>query len=240
MLVVRARSTELFDEPELHPVPTCSHPTGYHSFGWIDGVSVNPQIGNEGGGNSVSPVEPLSILLRTESDNPWSVDTHTLDLYTLQSYASRTDDVSTSDDVSGPRPSTASGLTPAYVFPPTRSTLSAPSVRGFLRCNDIVLGSFGTAVWIQPRSVWDMDLTTLDVHASETQGSERQRTSDSLAAAVFEGPLHRRHPSLGLSARTLWADDDFGGNWTALDYEEVHGRVAMGSTHGTVSVLQLG
>ncbi|OBZ74688.1 hypothetical protein A0H81_05636 [Grifola frondosa] len=227
ILIVRARSIELFPEPELRSSDgqfVTHHPIAYHSFGWVDGVSVSPQLHCSASGIP-DPHEALSILVRAESDNPWSSDVHKLELYVLHPNFEYVD-------------SAAAPISP-YLFPPVHSTLSSPSVRGFLRCTDIILGQYGTAIWIQPRPSRGPDLTFFDVHSSETQAPERASSRESLAAAVFAGPLQRNHAKLNLGARMLWTQTVDNSHWTALDYDEEIGRIALGSNQGVVTVLEL-
>ncbi|KAL6303375.1 hypothetical protein BKA93DRAFT_826663 [Sparassis latifolia] len=250
ILVVRARSIELFAEPALHPPnePSLPHyPLAYHTFGWIDGVSVSLQALPSDGITGCS-VDPLSILLRAETDDPWASETHTLNLFTLQPnplYAEDSPVISNSVDANLSQVvSSQSATSPLerapYLFPPVHSSLTSPSVHGFLRCTGIILGQYGTAVWIQPRPSRSTDLTMLDVHASETQAAETTRPRESLAAAVFAGPLQRHHPEISLDARTLWTEADQSSNWTAIDYDEELGRIALGSIDGRVTLLELG
>lgn len=241
VLVVRARSVELFPEPTLKAASECLtyRPLAFHSFGWIDGVSVNVQARGRDPNDASGP---LSILLRAESDDPWMSDVHTLDLYMLEpnpTYVSADADKEPLATLAG-RPPPA-----PYLFPPVHSTLSSPSVRGFLRCTDIVLGACGTAIWIQPRPSRSTDLTILDVHSSETQGSQPNAETEVLAGAVFNGPLRAKSDddtvAKGVRARTVYVRDSAGsGNWTAMDYVEELGVVALASTQGVVTVLELG
>ena len=78
---------------------------------------------------------------------------------------------------------------------------------------------------------------------------------ETLCAAVFDGPLRRSHPELGRGesggggegeeggevprARTAWVQQREGCSWTAFDYDEEAGRVALGSSDGSVTVLDL-
>ena len=66
-------------------------------------------------------------------------------------------------------------------------------------------------------------------------------TREALCAAVFAGPLQRRHPGVGTRAvaRTLWVQRRESANWTAFDYDEEAGRVALGLSDGRVEVLDL-
>ncbi|KAM5541037.1 hypothetical protein V8D89_005348 [Ganoderma adspersum] len=281
VLVVRARSVELFPEPELLPTDA-EHPTyqpiGSHSFGWIDGVSVNWQsepLFNVQAARHSPRHEPLSILLRAESDDPWASDVHKLEQFVLSPNpafdapatssfgAEKTDgrEAPRSDSVESPPPAPA-----PYLFPPVRAEHTSPTVRGFLRCRDIALGPAGTALWIQPRPARTAHLTGFDVHSSLTQVPDRMnpdfqhpddaplntddvgtreqgsaRNAESLCAAVFAGPLQRLgcQPEVQVRTKTLCVQEKDGCNWTAFDYDEETGRVALGLSDGSVTVLDL-
>ncbi|KAI0651022.1 hypothetical protein C8Q79DRAFT_996609 [Trametes meyenii] len=287
ILVVRARSVELFPEPELRPAEgsyATYEPLGFHTFGWIDGVSVNAQrdpLGLTDPGNGALANAPLSILLRTESDDPWASDVHTLEQFLLHpnpAFTKKSAQCKTfeGDPDASPRDSSPSLPIAPYLFPPVRAEHTSPAVRGFLRCTDIILGPRGTALWIQPRAARTAHLTGLDVHSSATQvpdafnpdhihpddaplsphtltlpsqhisgtahigpgvAADRSRTAECVCAAVFAGPLQRRHPGLQPHVRRLWVQPRDNCNWTAFDYDEERGRVALGSSDGTVTVL---
>ncbi|KAI8996239.1 hypothetical protein BD414DRAFT_477205 [Trametes punicea] len=280
ILVVRARSLELFPEPELQPAEgsyNAYEPLGHHSFGWIDGVSVSRQcdpVNEVQGTKSPAKDEPLSILLRTESDDPWASDVHKLEQFLLLPNPTFTSPSNSPTYRAGSNggqddfhpPSAVASVAP-YLFPPVRTERSAPTIRGFLRCTDIILGPCGTAIWIQPRPARAAHLTGFDVHSSPTQisetldpnyallddlalgsahrqavtrpGADRPKASEALCAAVFAGPMARRHPEVETKTRVLWAQPRDGRNWTALDYDEERGRVALGASDGTVTVLEL-
>jgi hypothetical protein len=76
-----------------------------------------------------------------------------------------------------------------------------------------------------------------DAHAPVARKNER------LMCAVFPGPLFRgdssevEAESKTIAPRALCVNEL--NNWKALDYDEVRGRVAMGSTRGKVTVLSL-
>ncbi|KAI0633144.1 hypothetical protein C8Q77DRAFT_875647 [Trametes polyzona] len=268
VLVVRARSVELFPEPVLRPAEgsyATYEPIGFHTFGWIDGVSVQRQCDPLNGIVGQTSIEntSLSILLRTESDDPWTSDVHKLEQFLLLPNPAFSDgEASRIHDASSATPAEAiSTVTPIppYLFPPVRAEHTSPAVRGFLRCTDIILGPCGTALWIQPRAARTAHLTGLDVHSSTTQVHDalnpdhllpdtaqtphtaggREKTAEALCAAVFTGPLQRRHPELLPHARRLWTQPKENCNWTALDYDEERGRVALGSSDGSVAILDL-
>ncbi|KAI0743089.1 hypothetical protein C8Q80DRAFT_1221352 [Daedaleopsis nitida] len=291
ILVVRARSVELFPEPVLRPTDgeyTTYQPIGFHTFGWIDGVSVKIQTGPrvDANGTLCPPGhEPLSILLRAESDDPWASDVHKLEQFVLHPNPSSglplpsTSPVpgDTQADVISAANSSSSPDLP-YLFPPVREQQTSPTVRGVLRCRDIVLGPAGTALWIQPRAARAAHLTGYDVHSSVVQLTLADGLDpdthvhpvgtgigavhrESLCAGVFEGPLLRRHrerererereraapttgeheSQVGPGARILWVQPDGkeGCHWTAVDYDEESGRAVVGSSDGSVQVLDL-
>ena len=312
ILIVRARTVELFPKPELRPADgdyATYSPIGFHTFGWIDGVSLSTQsdlqVDIDGRVRS-SGHKPISLLLRAESDDPWASDMHKLEQFLLfPNPASSTTEPEAARPPSDVMPDLGDGsasqasLSP-YVFPPVRAEQTSPTVRGFLRCRDIVLGPCGTALWIQPRAARTAHLTGFDLHSSPAQvsdglnpdfnshshshhlsfpggglvvgdahgeygggGQGDGRTAECLCAGVFAGPLQRRcwengarsssHHEEGdadgderaemrtdvRTARTLWAQRKEGCNWTSLDYEEEVGRVALGSSDGSVTVLDL-
>ncbi|KAJ7213733.1 hypothetical protein B0H12DRAFT_370794 [Mycena haematopus] len=221
ILVVRERSLTLFPNPPLTADPPLVHaPFAMHSFGWVDGVAVATILGLTTDSNIDSP-PPLSILIRPESDDPWAADDdHELDLYVLH-----------------PEPTFPHSTIRPYTFPPVH-TARVPSSRGSLQCRDLRLGVHGTAVWIEPQDRSSTGLLA-DVHAPVARQNER------LVCAVFPGPLFRpgaADPDLGVApipvrSRTLRANEL--NNWKALDYDEVRGRVAIGSTRGRITVLSL-
>ncbi|KAI0683291.1 hypothetical protein BC835DRAFT_1296405 [Cytidiella melzeri] len=240
IFVVRARSFEAFSIPTLTSPESITepyHPIARHRFGWIDGVAVAQGYSSSVIGAEDDPQPAVSIVLRAESDDPWSSDKHTLDLYHLPEAAeAEPPDLS---DVQTPES--------PYVFPPLHHA-SLPSARGHLRCKDISLGSHGTALWIQPRPSRNTDLTGFDVHASDVvqgQGVQGQskKKEELLVATVFPGRMKSRNEGMieeeeGV-LRTLWAIEDVSMNWTSMDYDEAGGVVALGDSHGKVEVLLL-
>ena len=254
MFVVRARSFELFLKPPVllpASVGRPYHAVACHRFGWLDGVAVSVRKQLPG---QTHLYPPISILLRAESDDPWSSDVHTLDLFTLTPDSSYTEpQLTTRSLASGPRDSAddvnsanPSPLCSPYIFPPEH-VASFPSARGHLRCTDIRLGPHGTAVWIQPRPARNLDLTAQDVHSSDAQGNGLHPVTgtslvrqEALVATLLPGVLkaHHGHEKQmdGEGVRSLWHS---GGTWTSLDYDEARGMIALGDTIGVVTVLRL-
>ncbi|SJL17370.1 uncharacterized protein ARMOST_20920 [Armillaria ostoyae] len=124
ILVVHARPITVYTTP---PFPTR---IAMHSFGWVDGASATP----------------TSILIRSQSDNPWASELNSLELFSLSS------------------------------FPPTLVS-KISSRHGALRCTDVILGKWATAVWIRPHD------RVMVSHWEEHDSCE------TLIAAVFPGPL---------------------------------------------------
>jgi hypothetical protein len=226
ILVVRGRSLTLFPNPTLTMDPPAVHaPLAVHSFGWVDGVAVTTIVGPTTNRHSGTDLpQPLSILIRPEPDDPWAADdAYNLDLYVL--HAEPTFPLST--------------LRP-YIFPPVHTARVASS-RGSLQCSGLHLATHGTALWIEPQ---DRSATGL-LHDARVPVA---RQNERLVCAAFPGPLFR-----GDSDKAAHGDLDVGpvpvrgrtlrtnelNNWKALDYDEVRGRVAVGSTRGRITVLSL-
>ncbi|KIK57623.1 hypothetical protein GYMLUDRAFT_1009574 [Collybiopsis luxurians FD-317 M1] len=240
ILVVRARSVHLFPEPELCSISAPSQsstavglpvysPLAKHSFGWVDGVSVVPIY-------SAGCTRPttLKILVRLQSDNPWMANEHSLDLYELHSDP----DIGIEDDVARS----------PYLFPPI-CTAQVASTRGSLRCTDLVLGKCGTAIWVKPGEralngllppeIYD-DYTNntrqggFDGILSNISGDVEGKSSESLVAGIFPGPLN---PQTTVRTRKIYAN--VLKNWTTLDYDEAVGSIVLGDASGSVRILQL-
>ncbi|KAF8869710.1 hypothetical protein CPB85DRAFT_1522498, partial [Mucidula mucida] len=177
LLIVRARSIALFEYPSGDLIAT-------HSFGWVDGVSVTYN----------QRTNVISLLVRHQSDNPWTADVSTLQLHNI---------FPTKDGA-------------GFVFPPV-ATAGISTPHGALRCPDVVLGRYGTAVWISPQ-----ERTMVVDEASDLLSKE------TLVAAAFPGPLNVDSPRV--TAVKMFTNSL--NNWTALDYDEEHGRVALGSSFG--------
>jgi hypothetical protein len=217
--VVRARSIHLFPEPTLGssdaPAPLFA-PIARHSFGWIDGVAVAM---NPSQSQNPIPLESLSILIRSESDDPWTSDVHSLDLYVLEPNPAFI--LSSQEEEEHPD-------IPPYIFPPKPSK-KVPSARGSLRCTDVILGRYGTAIWIHPHDRAVGGLISPDVPLPIPE------TNETLVAAVFPGPLNPIGHTV--ETRSVWMNSF--NNWTSLDYDEELGRIALGSSYGRVTILYL-
>jgi hypothetical protein len=176
---------------------------------------------------------PLSILVRGESDDPWSSDIHNLELYTLQPNPLYPyEQVSSVDETETP--------IPPYLFPPHLQR-QIPCLRGSLSCKHIILGRFGTAMWIQPRDRFVGGLLA-DIPAHLVPPS----TQETLVVAVFPGSLNsglsrsqsREAEDKVIVGKKLIGNDSMN-SWTSFDYDEVRGRVVLGSNFGRVTVLEL-
>lgn len=220
--MVRACSIHLFFHPELQETPLTYPPIAQHSFGWIDGVCVTPTLAGPS----------LSILLRGESDDPWSSGLHSLDQYTLL-----------------PNPDAAVDqelrLTP-YIFPPNL-VAKVPAVRGSLRCRNVVLGPCGTAAWIQPQDRAAVGLAWAGDEGYPLQAIYPISGNESLMVAAFLGPLARDGDGwkqddvdvgvVGMRSTAVFTNEL--NNWTALDYDEGVGRIVLCSSFGGIMVLEL-
>ncbi|KAG2132948.1 hypothetical protein DEU56DRAFT_811380 [Suillus clintonianus] len=209
ILVVRARSVHAFAEPKLEPHPnTCvHHPYAQSTFGWVDGifVSISPSSPKDPTGMKG---QPLSVLVRKQIDDPWS-STFKIQLWTLSP--------SNETTVDGPH----------YIFPPSMTTEMLSPRRGALRCTDMVLGPYGTAVWVQPE-----DFSVAGLIFSSNMPVPQSH--EILVAVAFPGLLNTQgEPQVKSSWKNL------GENWTCLDYDEERGCIALGSVVGAVTILDI-
>ena len=229
VLVVRARSIHLFPMPILKRISSegPSPPTtalARHSFGWVDGVSVSltPNSDPFDSNRSVSH-DPVRILIRAETDDPWAQEQHNLQFFVLEPNP----DYSSSSDAA---------RNPPYLFPPVLRT-KISSIHGSLRCAEIKLQPNGTAVWVHPR-YRAVGLTPIDDLILELGANPLLTQDERLLAAVFPGRLD---PSEGIgqkiSAKTLRTNKL--NDWVSLDYREDMGQVAIGSNSGSVTILYL-
>ncbi|KAG1853898.1 hypothetical protein DFJ58DRAFT_788846 [Suillus subalutaceus] len=216
ILVVRARSVHAFTEPKLAPHSnTCiHHPYAQSTFGWVDGIfiSVPPSSPEDPTGMEG---QPLSILVRTKNDDPWS-STFKMQLWTLSPMTS-------------PYEATVDG--PHYIFPPSMTSEIVTPRRGALRCTDMVLGPHGTAVWVQPEDYSVAGLISSSVHL---QNMPVPQSHETLVAAAFPGLLNTQDKS---QVKSSWKN--YGKDWTCLDYDEERGCVALGSAAGAVTILDI-
>lgn len=159
--------------------------------------------------------QPLSILVRMKDDDPWSF-TFKIQLWTLSP-------IIDSDDTTVDRPH--------YNFPPSMTTEIITPRQGALRCPKMVLGPYGTAVWVQPSDYSVTGLISPDVHP---QHMPVARSHETLIAAAFPGSLNAKaEPQI----KSSW--NNYDKNWTCLDYDEERGCVAIGSTVGAVTILDI-
>ncbi|KAH8115125.1 hypothetical protein DFH11DRAFT_1703463 [Phellopilus nigrolimitatus] len=212
ILVARARSVDLFPMADLHPphgaAAPASRPVATYSFGWIDGIALAPVSER-----TAYPYPPLAILIRAESGDPWASDIHSLNRHILL-----------------PNPDFAPPSSSApYVFPPALAD-KIPATRGFLRCAELALGAGGSALWIRPRP-----RDAAEAFLAPTQ---------MLCGAVFPGPLNGEgrvaESVISGGVRTFEVYSDWAprpATWTALDYVESRGCIALGAVDGRVTVL---
>lgn len=175
---------------------------------------------------------PIHILLRAESDDPWAQEEHNLRFFTLAPnprYRSHDSESEADKETSELRMS-------PYIFPPTL-TAEVFSCHGSLRCADIMLRPYGTAIWVHPRNRAVRGLIASDVHLQQIYVPDVLASNERLLAAVFPGPLNRSG-LLEVEAKTLGTNEN--NDWTCLDYDEAPtGRIALGASSGTVTILEM-
>ncbi len=100
-------------------------------------------------------------------------------------------------------------------------TSRVSSQRGALRCTDVILGK-RAAIWIRPHD------RAMVSHREEHDGCK------TLIAAVLPGPLN---PTTQVRVREICINGF--NNWTALDYDEDLGKIALGSGFRKIMIVQL-
>jgi hypothetical protein len=250
VLVVRARSVHLFPYPDLRPHDNnspivrgdCSQ-IAQHSFGWVDGIfaSICPHLSTSGCAGT-----PISILVRGESDDPWAQDAHYLELYSLlpnSAYTQQKQEMLGSQsrvDSDFPWNSDPHSLPSPYNFPPCKN-YHIKSHRGALRCKRVLLGKFGTAAWIEPQERFSSGLVTglvpPMVDAWRWQDLDRVHRDESLKVAVFPGSLTVDAVTEEVHSRSVVTNE--ANNWTSFDYDEIGGRIVLGSSFGKIVVIKV-
>lgn len=225
IFVVRARSICIFEAPQmvlpgddLNPVL----PRMSKSFGWVDGVSLalGPSAPFCPVGSSRSP---LSLLVRNKGDDPWR-PTEQFQFMTLDADFNHTPS-RTADD-------TSSNSHDPPLFPFSLISSLSSLHRGPIRCSDMVLGSYGSAVWVQPSDWSALGLVTDD---NFIQQMSTIASHETLVVALFPGLLNQGSPE----AHVKVALESNGSGWTCLDYDEVRGLIVLGSGSGEVTVYRL-
>lgn len=219
-------------------------PIAHHSFGWVDGqcMKICPLLDTAVTTYNLDqgdiPIRPISILVRGEVDDPWASTIHNLELYTLYpNPAFYADSTSTA---------------PPYQFPP-RLSHTVASLRGSLQCKVVLLGSLGTALWVQPRDHFVRGLLADGQQLVELPN--RGASCETLMAAVFPGSLFGAKAVPGKQRSGVYSDEEggkatavvgtkiyenqAGSSWSSVDYDEAGGRVALGSSFGPVQILYL-
>jgi hypothetical protein len=181
---------------------------------------------------------PISILVRGESDDPWAQDTHYLELYSLlpnddyprqkleMQYLDRMDEA----DSDFGRKSIPRVPPSPYNFPPCRN-YRIKSHRGALRCKQVMLGKFGTAAWIEPQERFSSGLVTGLIPLQDVQRHECMRV------AVFPGSLGVQAATEEVDSRSVLTNE--ANNWTSFDYDEIGGRIVLGSSFGKIVVIKV-
>ena len=222
---MRARSICIFEEPQM-VLPgddlNIVLPRVFKSFGWVDGVSLalGPSAPFSPIGSSQSP---LSLLVRNKGGDPWR-PTEQFQFMTLDADFNHTPGHTSHE--------TSSTGHESLSFPFSLISTLSSHHRGPLRCSDMVLGSYGTAVWVQP-SDWAAAGLVTDDNVMEQLSTVTSR--ETLVVALFPGLLNQgsseAHVKIVLECN--------GSGWSCLDYDEARGLIALGSGSGEVTVYRL-
>ncbi|KAF8625734.1 hypothetical protein AX15_005217 [Amanita polypyramis BW_CC] len=252
ILILRDQSILLFPFPDLgatNEVPVTHTPIAHHHFGWVDGITatfIQPVQTNSHPYPRDKSARPVSLLLRRKNSDPWYSDTHSIEHYILLPNPTYNPTYPSS-----PEPQMEKQPPPdlPYLFPPLRR-IEIPNLRGslggLLHTSNIILGRCGTAVWINPQDRAAGGLYFGDDDSPLQIVPYVERSNEQLMAAVFHGPLsHGRNSkraqdesdASGVDKWTVCVNDR--NNWTAMDYDEDRGRIAVGSASGDLTVLML-
>ena len=248
VLVVRAHFVYLFPFPVLkakEDLPLHYFPITRHSFGWVDSVFVQCASENINSPATLDKPLPLSILVRTETDDPWASDGFSLEFYTLHvnpHYVPSGPDEDKISCVIQGTPVTPSTHPPQpYIFPPVL-TSKAISRRGSLRCTDVLLGKLGTALWIQPKdwSVAGLYWTADNALVGPQNVVCPDRRYESLIATVFPGnllPIAMEEGILEAQTQVIrWNEEQ---NCSSITYDEDVGRIVLATGFGSITVLDM-
>ncbi|TFL00066.1 hypothetical protein BDV98DRAFT_480386, partial [Pterulicium gracile] len=229
VLVVRARSIHLFPLPSFlvaSPAPISGvEPIISHSFGWINSIHVQVSVcgeqssddEHESGGGRKGDWPALTILCREEGADFWSAQAHQIQMYVLEpNPAFVSESTSTDSSTSSTSHTESPAANIPYLFPPLL-TARASSKKGYSRCSQVILGQRGTAVWIQPRERSGMGLVGM-------AGGMTMGDGDGMGDDVAQ-----------VKGRPLWTNGK--NDWTSVDYDEVNGRIALGTSGGRVVVM---
>ncbi|KAG6337110.1 hypothetical protein ID866_1984 [Astraeus odoratus] len=225
IFVVRARSVCVFKEPPMalqqHDADVPMNiPQKSTSFGWVDGISLSE--GSISQFPERSRPSLSSILVRTKGDDPWSLKDQ-FQLFTVSSGAQRSD--------VPPTEASRDGHFPEAPTLSLTASITCPN-RGPLRCSDMVLGRYGTALWVLPADRSVAGLISEHVHL---QSVPVPTSCQTLILAVFPGPLnHSSEAEIKVSM-----ENEDGSSWLCLDYDEERGLIVLGSSTGNVTMLSL-
>lgn len=236
--------------------PVTYTPIAQYHFGWIDGITATlVQPAFYGTTHNDESPESISFLLRRKNNDPWHSATHSVEHHILLPNPSYDPEI----PIRPLNPSSIhesaiqAGCKPSsnlpYLFPPVlRSQIR--NLRGslgrLLHRSNMILGRNGTAVWINPQ-----DHSVGGLYFSDDESPLQivpyvERSDQRLMAAVFRGPLSPDGVGAGngtpdgntdIDISTSYVNDC--NNWTALDYDEVTGRIAIGSASGNLLVFVL-
>lgn len=190
---------------------------------------------------SEDSVAPVLILLRAESEDPWTSNVHTIMHYKLHADRRFLDQQSASTPELKQRASSEDipSILP-YEYPPAASAYMKYH-RGFLRCPDLALGPCGTALWVHPRTRSSTGLVSED--ALPPSPEDEHVAEEWLCGTVLPaGGSSTSAQALNKSgAYRLWTNRSVGGEstWTSLDYVESLGWIGLGASDGSVTLLRM-
>lgn len=93
-----------------------------------------------------------------------------------------------------------------------------------------MLGKFGTAAWLEPQERFSTGLVTgLDFPAVQRH--------ECLRVAVFPGSLSQGVEREEVYPRNVAINEE--DDWTSFDYDEMGGRIVLGTSFGKIVVIKV-
>lgn len=264
VFVIRARTFELFEipsdsqDPHDHQADSIT-PISWHSFGWVESISVTPRSSSA----NAKELPAIDIYIRTKKQDLWHPQPESIEVWTLwpEPHALLTP-TTNNEEILTPTLEEA-----PYAFPPVYQH-SLPSLYTNYtppRCRTLCSGPRGTVIYIcsnAHRSMLPMsviDAVALDHSLAYSAKGVAPTYSTGISSSSMWSPhsteavLAVMLPSSAMHV-TRHLEDRYAGSvwmvplalnrtttpWSALDYDETSGVVAVGSGDGHLVILRLG
>ncbi|KAF7309501.1 F-box domain-containing protein [Mycena indigotica] len=205
-VLIRTTSLEIYSITSDRPI---SEPLASHAWQWrIDSVSVNYQPSYQN-----NTIAPINLLVRYSSLFPWPVNALHHYVIPRNSHYDAQQDISPNN-------------LPYETRPALIQSFASP-IRLFARW-DMVLGKYGTALWI--------DSHTEDYFANSVEGQRLAGVLFSISEDEGE-KVDLRELVASSHASTVYdvREDD---GWMRIAVDDEEGKIALGTTTGEITLLE--